>query len=552
MTGLTIGVIDYTAGSSRISFTFGNPNYFAAVQLMWFTLFAGHLLFQKSSLTWERNLYVLSLVTAISLIFLSGSRNGILCCGIFSVICFFITWRRAGWKVWHSATLVLGVALLTWWATTVGQNAVSKTAQLLEGGGSSEMGRLTVWQMVLDLWQQSPSSLLIGYGWGALYPMSMNYSSADLLFRLDSVGFRHAHSEPLELLLEGGLVALAILACLILWIVRGVYLQKGAPKFAQNQILGLSLLLLFAFSFFSVSTRYAVVLLPAAILLGLLLRSSSACWSPGPWASRVLVLSLVGLILGNAYISGRDFISDAYLKQALKSNRSTEAAELYDKAVSVSPKRISPRYEQFAFLATRADPNLLQKVNLAHAEMEELIPNFKNVAEFHAQYLGSVGDFSGAAKQLSSLAEIRSFHLLYLADAMFYFWVSQDHTSFKEASHTLLHRAFEAETRRVGGTLAAAKRLKMNAEELIRLEFASGRVIDISADTLIERIPANLRSNQPILRYYILSEVSRILYLNIDGLETPRFFELLSADDRDKVIRLAAKLDDIEMKRSNK
>ena len=58
--------------------------------------------------------------------------------------------------------------------------------------------------------------------------------------------------------------------------------------------------------------------------------------------------------------------------------------------------------------------------------------------------------------------------------------------------------------------------------------------------------PDKVRFNQVIFRYYVLVEAHRILSETIEGLDTPRFLELLSADDKDKVLRLAAELNEVE------
>ena len=70
----------------------------------------------------------------------------------------------------------------------------------------------------------------------------------------------------------------------------------------------------------------------------------------------------------------------------------------------------------------------------------------------------------------------------------------------------------------------------------------NGRYVGITG----ARIPDKVRFNQVIFRYYVLAETQRILSETIEGLDTPRFLELLSADDKDKVLRLAAKLNEVE------
>ena len=81
---------------------------------------------------------------------------------------------------------------------------------------------------------------------------------------------------------------------------------------------------------------------------------------------------------------------------------------------------------------------------------------------------------------------------------------------------------------------------------VLRVDFFSfsgnGRYVGITG----ARIPDKMRFNQVIFRYYALAETHRILSETIESLDTPRFLELLSADDKDKVLRLAAKLNEVE------
>jgi hypothetical protein len=200
----------YTKGG-RLAYTFGNSNYFAAFLVFVFALLGSASL---SSFRSGRNsglgLYVCAALAAAGLVFLTGSRNGLLWLGIVTIILLYLSYvqcreqslllmRRWGWLV----VLAILIALFGW-GLTIGRATLEKTFALLQGGGTSEFGRLTIWQIVLQTLLDDPLRIFTGFGWGSVYPLSMNFDSMSLLFRLDAVGFRHAHSEPLELLLEGG------------------------------------------------------------------------------------------------------------------------------------------------------------------------------------------------------------------------------------------------------------------------------------------------------------------------------------------------------------
>lgn len=556
VTGFKAGVIDYYIGTGRLAFTFANPNYFAAVQLLIFVLCLADLAFVQPVLKTDRILAGTGALAALLMIFLSGSRNGILWCGLGSAFFLlrYIRLHRAHfqWKLWHLGLAVAGLSLSVWWAFTSGKNTLAKFQDLFTGGGASEMGRLTIWQVVLDLWASSPPATFFGSGWGALYPLSMNYPSEQLSYHLQAVGFRHAHSEPLELLLEGGMIGLLLLLLLCFWLFKAYRQIEEHSQRKETQALSSALLFLAGFSLFSVATRYTVVLAPAALLLGLLLRH----YTPLPFKSRypVWIVAAVLLVVAicNVVQSGRHFASDLALKEALQAADNESATHYYEEAVAAAPERISPRYDQFIFLCEQGDPTSQMQVREVYEALEQNMPNFKNTGEFYALYQGSIGDFAGAAETLIHLSDLRVFNLSYLADALFYQWVSQDVEGFQASTRKLLYRAFLAETRRRDNVLtnvmftdASRARIGM---ELPAVADNTTRAVSISSDTLMERIPLAVRTNQPILRYYVLAEVYRILRDNVETTESPRFLELLSKNDLEKVLRLAQKLDELAVK----
>ena len=546
--GFSVGGMDYWRASNRLSFTFGNPNYLAAVQVLFFSLFLGDRLFGKAEQGFDRQLSLAGTIASSLILLQTGSRNGILCWALAMFV-------AIGWYFWRNRALdrksfflpflilFAGGIILSVWLSTEGQSTLVKFSDLLEGGGASEMGRLTAWQLTFDLWRESGLGAFIGNGWGALYSMSMSYEAQNLLFRLDSVGFRHAHSEPLELLLEGGLVGLLLFVGFLFWL---LYRIKGLPKGADRNnavILAFALFILLCFSCISVATRYAVVLFPTALLLGLLTKGLGSGFQISRRAGLVLCGILGIFIFGNVYVAGRHYVSDAYLSRAFKAEGLT-ASEWYRSAVAVAPERVSPRYEQFIHFCRNPEPSMQATVRTAFDEINAIIPNYKNVSEFYASYLAQIGDFSGAAKQMDSLAEIRTFHLMYLADASFCYLVSQDATRARMALREILYRAFLAENRGSRGTVESVEWL---GSERARIKvLIDGRVEELPSDMLSARIPDKVRFNQVIFRYYALAETHRILSETIEGLNAPRFLELLSADDKDKVLRLAAKLNEVE------
>lgn len=550
LTGLLMIDGTYTTGG-RLAYTFGNPNYFAAFLVFVFTLLASaSMTTYRSDKSSELGLYLCAAVGAAGLVFLTGSRNGLLWLGIVTIILLYLYHvqcreqsllliRRWGWLV----VLAILIALFGW-GLTIGRATLEKTFALLQGGGASEFGRLTIWQIVLQTLLDDPLRLFTGFGWGSVYPLSMNFDSESLFFRLDAVGFRHAHSEPLELLLEGGLVGfvlgLALAGDLLKALVEKIRSTAGIRTEIRGS-LALALLVLIGFGMLSVATRYVVVLLPAAIALGYYFRYSGNASRMDPKFSWGVIAVLLLLVFGNLYEATRVFRSDLLLAHAVRADGDAAKLNYFERAVSAHPGRITPRYEQFSFLASQADPSIASKMERDFNSLQATIPNFKNVHEFYAFYLANSGNFRGAAGKLREISLIRTFHLQYLADALFYHWVGQNPLGFEEAADWLLYRAFLAETR--GGLI--------HAEDLTVLPDGGFEVVTqkgghrFEKGTMTARIPESVRSNQPILRYYAMSEALRFLRKTLDVGDSARFLTLLSKSDQDKVIRLANKLEEV-------
>lgn len=542
LSGYELGGIDYYAGSGRLRFVFGNANYLAVVQLLFFGLFLGDLILVRPGPRADRLLAVFGLLSATVLLFFTGSRNGFiwwaLCMGSGALIYLrqvdFSTMRQR----LSFASVSAGVlALLTAWFLTFGSSQWTRFLELLDGPGSSGMGRLTIWQLSLALWRDSGASLFWGHGWGALYRESMSFPAEALSFQLQSVGFRHAHSEPLEILVEGGFVAFAFIAAFIFWGFRAMRSIKGGlPREAAALLFGL--IFVAGFSLISVATRYAVFLLPTAITLGLLLRylpAKNFRWSYMAWAFAFIIVGL------NLFVSFRHFVSDVYLAKALAGPEHARGIQ-YERAVNWAPDRVAPRYEQLAFWSREAGKGEREKVEGAYQSLEETIPNFKNAGAFLASYYGSIAEFDAAGETLRSFSESRPFELIHLADACFYFWVAQEPAEYRQTLALLLYRAFLAETIGSGATVEHVA--YEEASESIRVELPSSK-FEVKLAQFDSRIPFDVRANQVILRYYILAELKRVMGKALQSDDKLRFTELLRSSDLDKVERLAAKLEEL-------
>lgn len=312
----------------RLEFSFGNPNYFAAFLVCAFCFLGSAALGSlRSGDSAGRILYLSAALVAAALIFMTGSRNGLLWLGALTAYFLWSLFRQhrsmAGrclrrWGWWVGLLVVLFFVM---WGSTNGRATLEKTLALFQGGGSSEFGRLTIWQVVVQTLLEDPGRLFLGSGWGSVYPLSMNFDSQALLFRLDAVGFRHAHSEGLELWMEGGLVGLALGLLMVGTLLKGLVRNLSHLERLRTEVAGclaLALLVLIGFGMLSVATRYMVVLLPAALTLGYFCRWSGGASRVSPKVSWGVVAVLFLLVSGNFYEATRVFRSDLLLAKAVK------------------------------------------------------------------------------------------------------------------------------------------------------------------------------------------------------------------------------------------
>lgn len=100
--------------------------------------------------------------------------------------------------------------------------------------------RLNGWTPALQLFARHP---ITGAGLGTVYPASFKYMSKYFYIYSDSNSFKHAHNEFIELLGEGGIVALSLFLFLCLFIIVNmvrIYLRKDLSKIMRYSALGIA------------------------------------------------------------------------------------------------------------------------------------------------------------------------------------------------------------------------------------------------------------------------------------------------------------------------
>lgn len=130
--------------------------------------------------------------------------------------------------------------------------------------------RLNGWTPALQLFLGHP---VTGAGLGTVYPASFKYISKYFYIYSNSNSFKHAHNEYVELLGEGGILALGLFLFLCLFIIVNmirIYLRKDCSKVMRYAALGIvtGICSILGQQFFDLSLRMSVTMAAFFWLVG--------------------------------------------------------------------------------------------------------------------------------------------------------------------------------------------------------------------------------------------------------------------------------------------
>ncbi|WP_281492839.1 O-antigen ligase family protein [Micromonospora sp. MH33] len=157
---------------------------------------------------------------------LTGSRGPVVSAVVAAGVLAVLRSRGGRWM-----TVVPGVAAVTAAAAAVASSMVPQQSaarfEVLSGGplDASSQARVTLSQLAFDTFTAHP----IGLGWGDFGSVVPGYLLAYAPGREDIV---YPHNLPLEVAVEGGLVALAGLLLLAVAVTRAVWVRRGDPTAA--------------------------------------------------------------------------------------------------------------------------------------------------------------------------------------------------------------------------------------------------------------------------------------------------------------------------------
>lgn len=236
---------------------------------------------------------------------LSASRTGALSLGV------LLLWAMVDRSLPRTARWALAltpVAYLVFWAGlaeyAAWQHAHYYAADRLQSGSDISSSRFAIWRNALTLVAQNPWA---GVGWG-----NFNFAWTFTPFPDRPVAFfDHTHNLPLQLAVEIGLPATALVLGLLawaLWRARGAWRVAGDRPGHPARAAFVMLVVLGVHSLLEYPLWYAYFLLPAAWTLGVFLGSAPAKEPASPaiatmvrWPTILLRMAGALMILGAAY-----------------------------------------------------------------------------------------------------------------------------------------------------------------------------------------------------------------------------------------------------------
>ncbi|MBF0297095.1 MAG: O-antigen ligase family protein [Oligoflexia bacterium] len=262
--------------SSRLSSTFGNKNYFACfLSIMiplYFTLSLNGFLTKKKIAYF----YLLVFLAAISAMFTTACRTGIVASTIaVMVACFIFFLKNPIKKIEKTQKKILLVSILLIAIVFI---MIGHKNNFLFAKRFTELFRDTATRTVafntaIKSIKEAP---LLGYGIGSSYDLYFKHYDKEITLKgvPEETSYNHVHNELVEYMQEGGVVGLIIFISFWVYIFYLLHINFH-KKNSKNQILSLALAAAFfsyhLHSLFDVAPRMVVVKLPLYTLIGITL-----------------------------------------------------------------------------------------------------------------------------------------------------------------------------------------------------------------------------------------------------------------------------------------
>lgn len=332
---------------------------------------------------------VATLVLALS----TGSLNIVLCISLCASAQIMVELKRnfrfTWWKAVavgaaHAIVVSAGYRVLTEGSTTT---EVAEAVEVLQrqsaeplnhsGQFDAVTSRLMLYQTAREIWTANAGHFFVGAGAGAYRLLHHRHTPPQFASPNRYLASQNAHSEYLELLVEGGVLALAAFlltwGCTVSRLVRKLRKSMGPDGTVTLALLAAALSYL-VFSLFSIAPRHIVVQVVAIIILALAWRKAEPfrVLSPGwiHFAFVTLICISISLITLQAFRAEHHYLVGL---RAQKQNNVAEAEARFREALSANGKHVETILGSMVLAFQEEDI----EEGLGHAErLREIYPGF--------------------------------------------------------------------------------------------------------------------------------------------------------------------------------
>jgi len=397
--GLIFYRLNFHSGQNVIA-TFGNQNYLGGYVCVCISFTLTLFFIARGKL-----LKIIAAVMSVCVIvcaLMTGSRMTLVTVVCSSGFYFFLAGffllhpvqrfrsAEARTKITVVALCVVTTVILAWWFVTDGR-LISRFADILDPEKFFGI-RLPVYRAAVDIWLETPLTVIFGNGLDSYYKQSEMVFSPDMRAL---VSFDHVHNELLENLVEGGIIGAGIYISMVL-LTLGLLLRvvRNESLARSMRLIGIAFITaITAFQFhgiFSISTRTLAVSFTYYWVMGLAwaycainecsprVRVVKGAFAGGCGFVLIVLLLCAGVNLGN------DVLTDSLITKAAEAkreNRLADAERFYQDILAIDANHIEGNY----FLAHMYLSNQITEGFYTFASRtESIIPRYRTITYFRA------------------------------------------------------------------------------------------------------------------------------------------------------------------------
>ena len=294
--------------SQRLAGMFGNANLLGSFAAGLLPVGFAFLLGKG----WKRvSLLALFLILCVSALMMSGTSSSMLALAGATAAVLIVRWKPGLLKL--LLILIFAIVLVVVFLPELPAPTF---------GGTTGV-RQVIWEGSSGMFLQRP---VFGWGNGSFQLLFPRFRPSDFSLRGVSVNTAHAHSEPLEILAENGLIGFMLWSVLITLLLTRALKNRKVSLTEWGVITGVSVLLLEGFT--SVALRWTTSVYLLTILMSMLPEGQHGGMKKLPRWTAVLPLAAgLLLLLPGVYKVYRMTMSSVYLNSAMTALANGETAE---------------------------------------------------------------------------------------------------------------------------------------------------------------------------------------------------------------------------------